>query len=160
MAGPSRTRRTLKWIATCLSLAILVLFLGDLDIQRQVPKPVPLKRIAGYAIPFALALASAIYLWLKDRPYARGYCHQCGYNLRGNLSGRCPECGSVVLPVQDQQDLGGTSTTQCSKCGCDLSGRFTGTCPECGAQTPKFPPGHCQSCGYSFESTGARSFVR
>jgi len=23
-------------------------------------------------------------------------CHKCGYNLRGNVSGRCPECGQPV----------------------------------------------------------------
>ena len=27
------------------------------------------------------------------RPFPVGYCQQCGYNLRGNLSGVCPECG-------------------------------------------------------------------
>lgn len=25
-----------------------------------------------------------------------GYCHVCGYCLVGNVSGRCPECGSDV----------------------------------------------------------------
>ena len=25
-----------------------------------------------------------------------GHCHKCGYDLAGNVSGRCPECGEVV----------------------------------------------------------------
>ena len=25
---------------------------------------------------------------------ARGLCVQCGYNLTGNVTGRCPECGT------------------------------------------------------------------
>ncbi|HKQ47230.1 MAG TPA: hypothetical protein VJZ71_04070 [Phycisphaerae bacterium] len=25
-----------------------------------------------------------------------GHCHSCGYNLTGNVSGRCPECGTPV----------------------------------------------------------------
>jgi hypothetical protein len=25
-----------------------------------------------------------------------GACAKCGYNLTGNVSGRCPECGTVV----------------------------------------------------------------
>lgn len=33
-------------------------------------------------------------------PYAPpgAYCRSCGYNLTGNLSGRCPECGIEVPP--------------------------------------------------------------
>lgn len=26
----------------------------------------------------------------------RGYCEACGYNLRGNVSGVCPECGVAI----------------------------------------------------------------
>jgi hypothetical protein len=27
-----------------------------------------------------------------------GYCVSCGYNLAGNVSGKCPECGKAVSP--------------------------------------------------------------
>jgi hypothetical protein len=27
-----------------------------------------------------------------------GHCMSCGYNLRGNRSGRCPECGAAIRP--------------------------------------------------------------
>lgn len=33
------------------------------------------------------------------RPYSRhkkGLCRQCGYDLTGNVSGRCPECGTAI----------------------------------------------------------------
>jgi len=37
------------------------------------------------------------YLWWRDRRrIPPGYCQKCGYNLTGNVSGRCPECGSPV----------------------------------------------------------------
>lgn len=29
---------------------------------------------------------------------APGWCEQCGYNLIGNTSGRCPECGRPLAP--------------------------------------------------------------
>ena len=43
------------------------------------------------------ALSLACYRWLRvlrarDRLY-RGLCGKCGYNLSGNTSGTCPECG-------------------------------------------------------------------
>ena len=33
--------------------------------------------------------------------FAKGMCEGCGYDLRGNVSGRCPECG---LPVSTKRD--------------------------------------------------------
>ena len=30
------------------------------------------------------------------RRYPRGHCQGCGYDLTGNVSGRCPECGREV----------------------------------------------------------------
>ena len=30
------------------------------------------------------------------RPVDPGVCSSCGYNLTGNVSGRCPECGTAV----------------------------------------------------------------
>lgn len=41
------------------------------------------------------------------RPPRRHRCAVCGYNLRGNTSGRCPECGwqipRGVVPALDEQ---------------------------------------------------------
>ncbi|MCH7729194.1 MAG: hypothetical protein IH991_22340 [Planctomycetes bacterium] len=39
-------------------------------------------------IPFALGPAKR---WRRKR---NGWCVDCGYNLSGNRSGRCPECGT------------------------------------------------------------------
>ena len=45
--------------------------------------------------PFVLLSALvAGWLWRRDRPRpGPGHCQRCGYNLRGNVSGVCPECG-------------------------------------------------------------------
>jgi len=32
----------------------------------------------------------------SGRHYPPGHCQRCGYNLRGNVSGRCPECGKPI----------------------------------------------------------------
>lgn len=47
-------------------------------------------------IPFLLiAVPTAFFLWPKRR-IPPGHCQFCGYDLTGNVSGTCPECGSAV----------------------------------------------------------------
>ena len=39
----------------------------------------------------------AAYLYRKRfRPLTEGLCACCSYNLRGNISGVCPECGTAI----------------------------------------------------------------
>ncbi len=48
------------------------------------------------AIPAALLLLVLIIAWQDRRTRkraARGLCTRCGYDLTGNVSGTCPECG-------------------------------------------------------------------
>ena len=33
---------------------------------------------------------------VRNRRYPNGSCQSCGYNLTGNESGKCPECGTNV----------------------------------------------------------------
>lgn len=37
--------------------------------------------------------------WFRRRKQ-RGYCRKCNYDLTGNVSGRCSECGASVLPTR------------------------------------------------------------
>ena len=58
--------------------------------------------------PWAVAMLAPIGLvmlaWFRwDRPFeirqeckAKGLCVTCGYDLTGNVSGVCPECGAAV----------------------------------------------------------------
>ena len=46
-------------------------------------------------IPLLLTAISTAILWRRDR-IPPGHCQRCGYNLTGNVSGRCPECGEAV----------------------------------------------------------------
>ena len=45
-------------------------------------------------LPF-MAIPTAI-LWYRDRRPPRGHCQRCGYNLTGNVTGVCSECGEQV----------------------------------------------------------------
>ncbi len=46
--------------------------------------------------PFLLIAAPTGILWYRDRHHIQpGHCQKCGYNLTGNTSGKCPECGTA-----------------------------------------------------------------
>jgi hypothetical protein len=45
-------------------------------------------------LPLALVAGPTAFLWWLDRRrIPPGHCRKCGYNLTGNVSGTCPECG-------------------------------------------------------------------
>ena len=43
----------------------------------------------------------AALVQMRLRRYSPACCLECGYNLTGNASGICPECGTPVAPVED-----------------------------------------------------------
>ena len=43
-------------------------------------------------------LLSLLVLY-KFRPYPRGHCQECNYNLTDNTTGTCPECGTTIAPA-------------------------------------------------------------
>jgi len=47
-----------------------------------------------------LAGAFAAWLWSSNRRDRPGACAGCGYDLTGNVSGRCPECGGPVARLR------------------------------------------------------------
>jgi hypothetical protein len=48
-------------------------------------------------IPFLLVAIPTAYLcWRDRRRIPPGHCRKCGYNLTGNVSGVCPECGVKI----------------------------------------------------------------
>ena len=45
--------------------------------------------------PFLCSLATIVFFRRARRP-PRGRCVECGYDLQGNISGVCPECGTRI----------------------------------------------------------------
>jgi hypothetical protein len=73
------------------------------------PSTCPVCRCTRYQIPlWPLALPALPALWVLSRDILRtcrtarrrrrGLCLHCGYDLTGNVSGRCPECGTPCPP--------------------------------------------------------------
>jgi len=50
-------------------------------------------------IPVLATLIPTALLWYRDRP-PPGHCRKCGYDLTGNESGVCPECGTELTMGQ------------------------------------------------------------
>ncbi len=46
-------------------------------------------------LPFLVVALPIAYLFRRDRRHPRGHCQACGYDLAGNVSGVCPECGAT-----------------------------------------------------------------
>ena len=52
-------------------------------------------------LPLAVLSVPTFIVWWRGRRARTvpGYCIECGYDLTGNVSGKCSECGAVVLEV-------------------------------------------------------------
>jgi len=60
-------------------------------------------------IPFVIVSALTVVAWHRSRRVPPGHCRSCGYDLTGNATGRCPECGAASAPTsrQARRRLGG-----------------------------------------------------
>ncbi len=47
-------------------------------------------------VPLFIFVLPTAFLWWRDHRRPKGHCQNCGYDLTGNVSGRCPECGTPV----------------------------------------------------------------
>ncbi len=82
----------LLW-AVCSPLVLILFLLGPTIVREN-----------GYLLfgaPAVLFVACCAFVSrlqrdLPNPPEPEKCCTQCGYNLRGNVSGRCPECGLLI----------------------------------------------------------------
>ena len=62
----------------------------------SIPPGIGLGVMAAILIIVACVLSQVIYFCLRKCKVTPGFCQGCGYNLTGNTSGICPECGERV----------------------------------------------------------------
>lgn len=77
--------------------------------MREWSEPLPIWRVDGiphWLAPAVFALPPLLWLSLRSRQRyvgrrrrRRGLCLRCGYDLTGNASGNCSECGQRIHPV-------------------------------------------------------------
>ncbi len=80
-----------------------VSFANPVRATRWLPAYGPATRGMGWWIsiplwiPFLVFASPTVYLFQRNRHHiSPGHCQNCGYNLTGNVSGVCPECGERI----------------------------------------------------------------
>jgi uncharacterized paraquat-inducible protein A len=109
-----------------IGYCVLMFYVTEYCVKRFGWDPRLSMPLLATVLLFSALAAVTLRSALKRAPTPPGHCSKCGYDLTGNESGRCPECGSDydILAV-------------CEKC--ERSVRFRGrlqgtvqTCPYCG----------------------------
>jgi hypothetical protein len=107
IADPIRaTGRGARWRWTFLPYRVSMDLRTELRQGSQVTYVPGLLHVVVVPLPLLLLtiLAGTAYaFWRARRRPERGHCAGCGYDLTGNLSGRCPECGMVYEQVVGPQ---------------------------------------------------------
>ncbi|MBN2446776.1 MAG: hypothetical protein JXO22_08620 [Phycisphaerae bacterium] len=117
-SGGRRSPRLL-WVSACglvlLSLAeigsvvwlikqgwITLARVGSTSTSAVMYTPSDLIGACIMTLMFCLPLLTRLCVGLFSRalPEGPGYCTNCGYNLTGNVSGICPECGTTIQTAE------------------------------------------------------------
>jgi len=98
MAVPSEGSeyRCARWLTGTALGASSGFALGWLLLAALCPLTVS---ILVVSIVAAAASCSCFWVWARRLPVPPPSCRTCGYNLTGNVSGICPECGTPVGPA-------------------------------------------------------------
>ena len=90
---------------TCGAIAALLGALY-LPISMEMLPRHPLGFLAFAAGPIVGSSMMLLAGWVNPprRKIVAGFCRRCGYNLTGNVSGICPECGTPIAKPQLQRN--------------------------------------------------------
>lgn len=103
MRRRSRLRRFLKWVGLVVCVLLLSIWLAGVIVVNVYPPLMGTSQPPGFVwidrldlsflFPLVMVAIPIAFLWHRDRRPPKGHCQKCGYNLTGNVSGVCPECG-------------------------------------------------------------------
>ena len=104
--------KVIKWVGGIgggLFVFVFVTLVSSFFLRNMAPPPLDI--IGGLFVPLLLGLLAGVQTCrvsvrknVRDfrlssgdhAKYPPGHCQKCGYNLTGNVSGRCPECGEAT----------------------------------------------------------------
>ena len=93
--------RAEAWLLVTVESPVILWAVAMDALRGAVPWKIFTIAYAGYALGF---VGVVVYRAMEGRQSRRvrrrrqGLCTRCGYDLTGNVSGRCPECGEHVNP--------------------------------------------------------------
>ena len=93
MPAVSERLRTLLVLGVYVAAAVVLwpLFMAATSLGG-----IPAGVVVLFAVPACLWYLLDRPVWLRRRRLRRGHCEHCGYDLTGNVSGVCPECGQAA----------------------------------------------------------------
>ncbi|HEY3243573.1 MAG TPA: hypothetical protein VGM03_09500 [Phycisphaerae bacterium] len=83
------------------ALAVLFAFMLLFRCRTDALTMMRSSTLAAIFIPLSIILVliaiPSLTAWRRSRLPQPGFCARCGYNLTGNTSGVCPECGHQAI---------------------------------------------------------------
>jgi hypothetical protein len=89
------------WLFVTVRSPLLLWTITTRGLRVGMPWTLFAAAYAGYGLGFAGTVAARALEGRRSRKTRRrrqGLCTECGYDLTGNVSGKCPECGVHVNP--------------------------------------------------------------
>ncbi len=90
-----------RWLRCALLFGVTYFALAYIGFTITIRHPPGLTLLLYYLMPIPFAICGAWLVPGKRRRYeawltAEGFCKSCRYNLTGNTTGICPECGTPI----------------------------------------------------------------